>query len=218
MEYLECLRFVRGIVARDNKAFINQRSSEAVGVPFFRKGDFFHYEPGWCPRWMKYSKWKDQYPYEDMPAVWMFPGQRSPRLRHEHYNNIGKAFFDGRVLYNDIPVYNSIDNFCRRAHLFNIPEEQLYRVLSYSTDFASMNHSFSDYGKRPVHIPETFGTLAGDLHRSSYIYRFGTSLIGWDRDFVEGYSKDVPLSVLVNSHSVFRRVCFGYGIPLDYRD
>ncbi|MEL7427805.1 MAG: hypothetical protein AAFN81_32745, partial [Bacteroidota bacterium] len=43
-------------------------------------------------------------------------------------------------------------------------------------------------------------------------------LIGWDRDFVEGYSKDVPLSVIVNAHSIFRRVCFGYGIPLDYRD
>jgi len=89
MEYLECIRFIRGVSARDNKAFINQWSLKDVGVPLFRQGDFYHYEPGWSPRWMKYSYWKNHYPYEYMPPVWMFPGKHSGRLSHELYNTLG---------------------------------------------------------------------------------------------------------------------------------
>lgn len=113
-----------------------------------------------------------------MAQVWMFPGKRSGRLSHELYDILSIVNFHGRVRYNDTHIYNLLDNYFRRAHFYYVPEEQLYRVLAHSTDFASMNHSFSDYGKRPEHIPEMYGTLAGDLHRSSYIYRLGTSLIG----------------------------------------
>ena len=99
-----------------------------------------------------------------------------------------------------------------------VPEEQTYQVLAFAAEYASMNQSYRDYGKRPRHVPELFGTLAGDLHRSTFIYRWATSRVGWERDFVKGYSKDVPLPSIVNAHGVFRRTCFHYGIALDYRD
>ena len=179
----------------------------------FRNGDFYHYEPGWVHRGHGGPWW-----YEDMPGVWLFSGKKLPKLSHSQYNLFGLFYFDGRIAYGDIEVMEEMHGYLRKVRMLDLPEEHIYRCLAYATEYASMNQSYRDYGKRPIHLPEIFGTLAGDLHRSTFIYRWATSLVGWERDFVKGYSKDVPLPSIVYSHRVFRQTCFHYGIDLDYRD
>ena len=153
-----------------------------------------------------------------MPGVWLFPGKRAPRLTFEQYDTFAAYYFQDFLHPENIEAIDAMDVWYRAYHRLFVPEEQIYQVLGHSAEYASMNQSYRDYGKRPEHIPEMFGTLAGDLHRSTFIYRYVTSLAGWGQDFVQDYSRDIPLSSTVAAHRAFRRTCFHYGIALDYRD
>nr|YP_009240015.1 hypothetical protein AN617_54 [Lotharella oceanica]AMN87096.1 hypothetical protein AN617_54 [Lotharella oceanica] len=216
-EYLEIIRLIRGPSAyTDGKSFINKQALKQVGMPLFREGDFFHYEPPWF-----HGLRDDWWLYEDMPGVWLFPGKRAPRLTFKQYDTFIGYYFDDFIHPENLEALEATDYWYRSYHELFVPEEQTYRILAYGVEYASMNQSYRDYGKRPEHLPEMwgpFGTLSGDLHRSTFIYRFRTSLVGWAQEFIQDYSRDIPLSSTVAAHRAFRRTCFHYGIALDYRD
>lgn len=104
-----------------------------------------------------------------MPAAWLFPSKRTPTLTVPQYSMFTEGHLNTSFHWEeDVPL---LRKWTHRMHFFSHPEELIYMTLAYATDFASMNHSYQDYGKRPEHIPDLEDTLAGDLHRSTFIYR-----------------------------------------------